>query len=204
MFIGPEPGSSSSTTSEVQVRHLRLDVQIFSSRLPGTPTRRHRGQSNKGHRPGVKGGYFRAPPVDHDHHEIRTAMCNALERNGPEPVDPPPRSGNRRPERDRRRVQHPWSPRPAGVQTLKYCVHNVADAYGKTVTFMPKPLYGIGSSGHARAHVDLQDGETPSPAEAMPACRDRPVLHRRHHQARQALNGFATPRPTPTSALVPG
>ena len=36
---------------------------------------------NKGHRPGVKGGYFPVPPFDHDH-EIRTAMCNALEEMG--------------------------------------------------------------------------------------------------------------------------
>ncbi|ERO65242.1 glutamine synthetase beta-grasp domain-containing protein, partial [Pseudomonas piscis] len=36
---------------------------------------------NKGHRPGIKGGYFPVPPFDHDH-EIRTSMCNALEEMG--------------------------------------------------------------------------------------------------------------------------
>ena len=45
------------------------------------------------------------------------------------------------------------------VQTLKYCVrNNVADAYGKTVTFMPKPLCSDNGSA-CRAHVDLQDGK---------------------------------------------
>jgi len=100
---------------------------------------------NIGHRPGVKGGYFPVQPVD-SLYDLRCAMTLAMEEMGLEPE------------------VHHHEVATAGqceigvkfstlvdkadqVQTMKYCIHNVAHAYGKTATFMPKPIVGDNGSG---------------------------------------------------------
>ncbi len=112
---------------------------------------------NIGHRPGVKGGYFPVPPVD-SLHDLRSATCLALEEMG-------------------LTVEvHHHEVATAGqceigvqfnslvkkgdeVQILKYVVQNVAHSYGKTATFMPKPLVNDNGSG-AHVHQSLsKNGE---------------------------------------------
>ena len=100
---------------------------------------------NKGHRPRTKGGYFPVPPVDNAHN-LRSAMCQALDAMGLQP------------EVHHHEVatcgQNEITTRFSTLLntsdhmlTFKYTIHNVAHAHNKTVTFMPKPLVGDNGSG---------------------------------------------------------
>ncbi|MFH7618113.1 glutamine synthetase, partial [Pseudomonas syringae pv. tagetis] len=75
------------------------------------------------------------PPVDHDH-EIRTALCNALEEMG-EVVEFHHHEVATAGQNEIVVKFNTMVKKADEVQTLKYCVHNVSDAYGRSATFMP-------------------------------------------------------------------
>ena len=93
---------------------------------------------NMGHRPTVKGGYFPVPPVD-SLNDIRTAMCLAMEEMGVS-VEVHHHEVATSGQCEIGTMFTTLTKRADWNQILKYCVWNVAHAYGKTATFMPKPL----------------------------------------------------------------
>ena len=110
---------------------------------------------NIGHRPTVKGGYFPVPPVD-SLHDIRAAMCLVLEEMGV-PVEVHHHEVATAGQCEIGTRFSTLVQRADWNQIMKYVIMNVAHAYGKTATFMPKPLVGDNGSG-MHVHMSLAKG----------------------------------------------
>ncbi|MGE0384428.1 MAG: glutamate--ammonia ligase [Gammaproteobacteria bacterium] len=155
-FFGPEPEFFIFDSVRWAVNMKGCHVEVESEEAAWSSERSYE-SGNTGHRPGVKGGYFPVPPVD-SLQDIRSAMVLAIEQMGLECE-----------------VHHhevatagqceigtkfdTLVKRADSLLTLKYCVHNVAHGYGKTATFMPKPIVGDNGSG-MHVHQSLaKDGK---------------------------------------------
>jgi len=112
---------------------------------------------NIGHRPNVKGGYFPVPPVD-SLNDLRAAMCLAMEEMGV-PVEVHHHEVATAGQCEIGTQFATLVKRGDWNQIMKYAIWNVAHAYGKTATFMPKPLVGDNGNG-MHVHQSLgKDGQ---------------------------------------------
>ncbi len=143
-YFGPEPEFFIFDSVTWHVDMSGCSVRIGSSEAPWS-SGVDREEGNMGHRPPIKGGYFPVPPVD-SLQDIRSAMCLAMEEMGVEV------------EVHHHEVAAPGQceigtkfaslvKRADWSQIMKYVIHNVAHSYGKTATFMPKPVVGDNGSG---------------------------------------------------------
>jgi glutamine synthetase len=158
---------------------------------------------NMGHRPAIKGGYFPVPPVD-SLNDLRGAMCLAMEEMGvPSEVHHHEVATAGQCEIGTKFA--PLVRRADMNQILKYCIWNVAHAYGKTVTFMPKPLVGDNGNG-MHVHQSLgKDGQNVFMGDKYGGMSDLGLYYIggiiKHARALNALTNAAT---NSYKRLVPG
>ena len=136
VYFGPEPEFFIFDSVEWSVDMSGCSVKIQSGEASWEGT---------GHRPRVKGGYFPVPPVD-SLHDLRSAMVLALESIGV-PVEVHHHEVANAGQCEIGTKFNTLTRRADWTQALKYVVHNVAHQYGKTATFMPKPIVGDNGSG---------------------------------------------------------
>ncbi len=162
----------------------------------------HYERGNMGHRPGPKGGYFPVPPVDHEQ-DMRSEMLSVMDELG------------LRPEKHHHEVapsQHELGMKFApllemgdNMQLYKYIVHNVAHAYGKSATFMPKPVWNDNGTG-MHVHMSIWKDGKPTFAGNEYAGLSKSCLYYiggiiKHAKA---LNAITNPTTNSYKRLVPG
>jgi len=143
-YFGPEPEFFIFDSVEWKVDMSGSYCKAFSEEAAWSTADKFEG-GNLGHRPTVKGGYFPVPPVD-SLNDIRAAMCIALEEIGI-PVEVHHHEVATAGQCEIGTKFASLTKRADWTQMLKYVVHNTAAAYGKTATFMPKPIVGDNGSG---------------------------------------------------------
>jgi glutamine synthetase len=143
-YFGPEPEFFIFDSVNWSVDMSGSMCKIHSEEAAWASADKFEG-GNIGHRPGVKGGYFPVPPVD-SLQDIRSAMCIALEEMGV-PVEVHHHEVGTAGQCEIGTLFSSLTQRADWTQILKYVVHNTAHAYGKTATFMPKPIVGDNGSG---------------------------------------------------------
>ncbi|WP_333842783.1 type I glutamate--ammonia ligase [Pelomicrobium sp.] len=155
-YFGPEPEFFIFDSVSWKVDMSGCFVKIRSEEAPWASGEEPEG-GNMGHRAPVKGGYFPVPPVD-TLQDIRNAICLALEQQGVE-VEVHHHEVAAAGQNEIGTRFAPLVKRADWMQILKYTVWMTAASYGKTATFMPKPVVGDNGSGMHCHQSIWKDGQ---------------------------------------------
>lgn len=199
--FGPEAEFFIFDSVKYDTSQHRVGVEIDSQEGPYNSFKDYDG-GNTGHRPRVKGGYFPEAPVDSES-DLRAEMLTVLAAVG---VEPEKHHHEVAPSQHELGIKFDTLLKCAdNTQLYKHAVMNVAHAYGKTATFMPKPVYGDNGSG-MHCHQSLWKGNKPLFAGKEYAGLSETCLYYiggiiKHARA---LNAFTNPSTNSYKRLVPG
>ncbi len=159
-------------------------------------------EGNLGHRPAIKGGYFPVPPVD-SFTDLRAEMVTVMEEMG---LVMEKHHHEVAPSQHELGLQFTTLTKAAdSLQIYKYVTHMTAQAYGKTATFMPKPVLDDNGSG-MHTHQSIFKGEKPLFAGSKYAGLSDTALHyiggvMKHARA---INAFSNATTNSYKRLIPG
>lgn len=200
-YFGPEPEFFIFKDARWKIEMDHVFSHLDAEEASWNSSTEYEG-GNFGHRPRIKGGYFPVPPVDSSQ-DLRSAICLVLKDLG---MDIETQHHEVAP------CQHEINTRFASllkkaddIQLLKYVVHNVAHRYGRTATFMPKPLAGDNGSG-MHCHISLsKDGKNLFSGSGYCGLSDT-ALHFIGGIIKHArtINLFTNPTTNSYKRLVPG
>ncbi len=200
-YFGPEAEFFIFDDVRWQTLQQGMGYSIDSAEMPSNTNTMYE-SNNLGHRVGQKGGYFPVPPVDACQ-DIRSEMLSVLGEMGCNP------------EKHHHEVapaQHELGMRFSTLTTMadrmqiyKYVIQQVAAAYGKTATFMPKPMWNDNGSG-MHCHQSIWKGGQPLFAGTGYADLSETCLYYiggiiKHAKA---INAFSNPTTNSYKRLVPG
>ena len=201
-YFGPEPEFFVFDDVRFQNEMGSVGYSIDSSEAAWNSTKEY-DDGNIAHRPGVKGGYFPVPPVD-SLHDLRAAMCLTMEDMGVETEVHHHEVGTAG-QCEIGTKFDTLVKRADKNQIMKYVIHNVAHAYGKTATFMPKPVVGDNGSG-MHVHQSLaKNGENLFSGDLYGGLSETALFYIggviKHARA---VNAFANASTNSYKRLVPG
>jgi glutamine synthetase len=200
-FFGPEAEFFVFDDVRFRADPYSTGFQLDSREFPINSDTDYEG-GNPGHHVRTKGGYFPVPPQD-SAQDMRGEMLKAMADMG---------AVVEKHHHEVASAQHelglkfgPLTRMADNMQIYKYCIHMVAQSYGKTATFMPKPIYGDNGSG-MHVHQSIWKGGKPVMAGNKYADLSQECLWYiggiiRHAKA---LNGFTNPTTNSYKRLVPG
>jgi glutamine synthetase len=201
VYFGPEAEFFIFDDVRFSTDPYNTGFKIDSSELPSNMGTEYE-MGNLGHRPRTKGGYFPVPPID-SCQDIRSEMLSVMTEMG---------VAVEKHHHEVGAAQHelgikfgPMVQMGDRLQIYKYVVHMVAQAYGKTATFMPKPVFGDNGSG-MHVHQSIWNGDTPVFAGNKYADLSEICLYYiggilKHAKA---MNAFTNPTTNSYKRLVPG
>jgi glutamine synthetase len=201
IYVGPEAEFFVFDDVKFMADPYNTGFKLDAAELPTNGDTDYEG-GNLGHRVAIKGGYFPVPPQD-TAQDMRGEMLAAMASMGMQVEKHHHEVASAQHELG---MKFDTLVRTADMmQVYKYCIHNVAQSYGKTATFMPKPVYGDNGSG-MHVHQSIWKNGKPVFAGNKYADLSQECLWYiggviKHAKA---LNAFTNPSTNSYKRLVPG